>query len=165
MLQQNINVSFVCKRRRQKIRLLSVTDRSKPSADSTTNTNCRTCFSHQYCDITYRRNVLNKMSDQDNCSVRQKYWSFGMPLRAPAKGTSSQALPLPKLSTYKLKYSKCTGDCKGHSMTPVNLELKSHRILQGPVRVRCPYAVWYTKQYWMNQHAQTLKTGNFVLNT
>jgi len=38
-----VNISLAGKRCRQKIRLLSVTERWKPSTNSTTNTNCSTC--------------------------------------------------------------------------------------------------------------------------
>jgi hypothetical protein len=43
---------------------LSVTDRFKPSAYSTTNTNSSSCSSRKYCDKKYRSNSLNSMSQQ-----------------------------------------------------------------------------------------------------
>ena len=116
------SVSLVCERRREAIRLPSVRDRSEPTAGSTTSANCGTCSSGQDCGKMYRRNSLNKLS-QHICSLRQKYWRFKIPLRAPANETDSQSWLIPKINCDKLKYPQRIEGSK--DMTPQSLERKT----------------------------------------
>ena len=107
----------------------------------------------QYCDKTYRNNSLNKISQQHKRSVRQKYWSFEMPLTVPAKITNSQASRIPTLCGNNLKCSQYAGRCKGHSVSPLSLEPKVTWISHGPLRVRPSYSSGYFKHYCKFQHA------------
>ena len=114
---------------------LSVTDRFKPSAYSTTNTNSSSCSSRKYCDKKYRSNLLNKMSQQHKCSKRQKYWSFEIPMRLPTEVTIIRTWRTPKFYGNKQIYSQCTRHCKGHSMKQLSMLLytnwSTHSVPEG----------------------------------